>query len=146
MRKYRAWDKEKGFWLNPEHFYITGEGRGFTCEDSKGMYSNTYRYMGLDRYIIEQSTGKKDSKRTKEYPEGQEIYKGDYFKTSGKHGYSSNCIAEVLFVDGAFVIQLYRKDLMGIGAELLPHWKALFPDSFKVIGNRFDNPELMEQK
>lgn len=68
MRKYRAWDKEKKFWLNPEYFYITGEGRSFTCEDYKGMYSAVYRHMGTDRYAIMQYAGREH---------GVEIYEDD---------------------------------------------------------------------
>jgi len=88
---------------------------------------------------VGQSIGLKDKNKT-------EIYKGDCFKTSDKHGYSSNCLAEVLFVDGAFVIQLHRNDLMEIAPELILDFKDLFWDSFEVIGNIHSNPELLERK
>jgi hypothetical protein len=49
---FKAWDNKLEFWLNPEYFYITGEGRGFTCEHEPQMYSNTYKIMGNIRYTI----------------------------------------------------------------------------------------------
>ncbi len=71
--KFRVWDKELKTYLDPEHFYITGEGRGFTCEHKKGMYSMCYEYMGTDRFVIEQYTGRIDFNQ-------KDVFKGDNVK------------------------------------------------------------------
>lgn len=125
--KSKAWDKEKHFWLNPEHFYITGEGRGFTCENSMGMYSNNYQYMGTERYAIERFTGLHDKN-------GKEIWIGDIYTyqqplvKAGRQIYKEH---HILVKDD--IIELYylsnRAD-SGQGIE--------------VIGNINDNPELLE--
>lgn len=87
---------------------------------------------------VGQQTGVKDDK-------GKEIYKGDCFRTSDKHGFSSNCYAEVVFEDGAFVIQLYRKDEMEIAPELILDFRRSFSDSFEIIADIHTTPELLEE-
>ena len=88
---------------------------------------------------VGQQVGEQDNK-------DQEIYKGDCFKTSNKHSYSSNCIAEVIFIEGAFAVQLYRSDDMEIAPELILDFKRSFSDSFEIIGNIHQHPKLLEQK
>ena len=61
--KYRAWDKIINEWV-----YFTLEELCNEVGDFSIM-KNWCQYTGL-----------KDKKRTKEYPEGQEIYEGDVYK------------------------------------------------------------------
>jgi len=128
MRKYRGLTKDSK-WMY-----------GFFIVQTTGVaaiYRNGY-FTDVILETVGQQIGLKDKN-------GTEIYEGDCFRTSGKHGYSSNCIVEVLFVDGAFVADLHRKDLLEVSAQLLPHYKEEYPDSFEIIGNIHQNPELMEQ-
>lgn len=71
MLKFRAWDKkEKKF---ESYFYITNGGE-------LGIFNNTeakWERAEDDRYDLMRYTGLRDKKRTKKFPEGQEIYEGD---------------------------------------------------------------------
>ena len=68
--KFRAWDKDKKIWTNwkcyDNVFYFMDKNTGVWIRDD-----------GFKRFELIQYTGLKDSKRTKEYTEGQEIYDVD---------------------------------------------------------------------
>ena len=78
---------------------------------------------------VGQSTGLKDKKRTKEFPDGQMIYEGDYVK--GKNGYGSIATKEVSYLDGAFYPV---------------HKGEFFWTDIEIIGDVHTHPELLEQK
>ena len=121
--KYRAWDNKKHFWLNPEYFYVTGEGRGFTCEHSKGMYSDSYELMGTNRYTIIQFTGLLDKN-------GKEIYEGDIVR------HKAGDVWVVKFE--------YRENegwaWNGYNCFVKSEWGLI-----EVIGNIHESPELIEE-
>ncbi len=123
MKKCRAWDKEEQIWLDPEHFYITGEGRPFTCQQSRHNISCRYELMGTDRYIVEEDTGLKD----------KNVWAGDILKV------------EIDVYNGIYVCK-YRIDLAcfvfeGEGEWLL--WDDI-EEGAKVIGNIHENKDLLE--
>lgn len=116
--KFRAWDKK--------------DNKMFTLEDVKGnlgLYFNyttrTYEDEGKlnDRFIQMQYTGLNDI-------HGQEVCEGDIAKY-----YSiiqvKEVLAEVVFKKGCFVINEYY-----LGNK----------KRFEVMGNIYENPELLEVK
>ena len=128
----RAWDKKNKFWLDPEHFYITGEGRGFTCEDSKGMFSTVYRYMGTDRYTIEEYTGFTDKN-------GKEIYEGDIIKArlnTDTQYWFANFLVD--WSEEAQAIRIYKQG-QKLDVNCIRNYKDV-----EVIGNIHENPKLLE--
>ncbi len=72
-KKFRAWDKEEECWLDPKHFYITGTGEPFTCQQGRHNITCRYQLMGTDRYIVEQFANHTDK-------DGEDVYAGDIFK------------------------------------------------------------------
>jgi len=78
--------------------------------------------------VLMQYTGLKDCKRTEEYPEGQEIYEGDIVQSNG---YINR---EVVWADE-------------IGGFSLEHTAEFYRSvRMEVIGNKWENPELLEAK
>ena len=128
--KFRAWDKKRQKWVGPNLHMEVVSGLlfwqfGLDC-NLMGMDSN----YGRDIYILQQYTGLKDKN-------GKEIYEGDIIKRpEGTHGY------EVKFLDGAF-----RPCFLGtnnpIAGEHLLWYQA--DRELKVIGNIYENPELLEE-
>jgi len=77
---------------------------------------------------IMQYTGLKDKN-------GKEIYEGDIVKANWGQG---ELIAEIMFEDGAFVL--------GMGMIAIGTWQVKITICIEVIGNIYQNPELLEVK
>ncbi len=97
---------------------------------------------------VGQYTGLKDCKRTKEYPEGQKIYEGDWVVQiidvdDGKPiGYSQK---EELKFEGVVIWEQcgFALDTKGDGVAEID---LVYQASLEIIGNKTDNPELLETK
>lgn len=81
---------------------------------------------------------------------GKEVYDGDCFKTTDKHGYSGNCIAEVKFIEACFAVHIHREDLIQVFKPLHQYLEQ-YADSTEIIGNiyegvltEYDNPDILE--
>lgn len=91
-------------------------------------------------YPVMQYTGLKDKKRTKEYPEGQEIYEGDVVNVYHMTGVNWD---EVDFVEPKVIT--FHVGMFSFGPNNTVDmcsaiWKC------EVIGNIYENPELLEDK
>ena len=91
----------------------------------------------LFRSEEEQYTGLNDSKRTPEFPEGQEIYEGDIVVKDGKRYVIRYSIHSF---DLACSTDDWPKRKDGY-SYLATSWSDI-----KVIGNIHDNPELLESE
>lgn len=106
-------------------------------------YINSPKLEGeflIDKSTICQCTGKLDNTRTKEFPEGKLIFEHDIVEFldtySTESGYAEqDCIGEVLWDDEELCFYVTER-LSAESYEVL--------DDCKIIGNRFDNPELLE--
>ena len=133
--EFRAWDKDTETMFIPE--YISGDGKVY--EDIGVSFQQ--ELSERKNVILLQFTGLKDRS-------GREIYEGDivdYFEEVGaEKGEEKETVAEVKFGDGGFFIDGYRmfKDVKGYMANFIgPKW-----DKVKVIGNIYQNPELLEDQ
>lgn len=132
--KFRAYDKENKEMLDVENLYwneVTGE---FLIRTT--MYSD---YFNTDEMILMQYTGLKDKN-------GKEIYEGDILK-----------IPEWLWQDNQeLCVCIYNEEhqtseIIGFGLYIKDgysgEYKIIVPsdewDEFEVIGNIYDNPELL---
>ena len=140
---YRAKRTDNGEWV--EGHYITNEKDinhayiGYLFGVVDGMVHDT-DIVEVIPCTICQCTGKRDNTRTKEFPEGKLIFEHDiigFLDTySTESGYAEqDCIGEVLWDDEELCFYVTER-LSAESYEVL--------DDCKIIGNRFDNPELLE--
>lgn len=97
-------------------------------------------YDGLNvtsQYIMEQYIGRKDCKRTKEFPEGQEIYEGDIVKCKTQVGHIKFDYCTVVYCSqyASYKCATNRDTFTG----LTHHY-----ENIEIIGNKHENPELLK--
>lgn len=146
---YKAKRKDNGEWVegnilqSDDRYYIVSEF-GISCiEKNKNQTGNnmiTLYAFEVDSSTICQCTGKCDNTRTKEFPEGKLIFEHDIVAFldiySTESGYAEqDCIGEVLWDDEELCFYVTDR-LSAESYEVL--------DDCKIIGNRFDNLELLE--
>lgn len=139
--KFRAWDK------TTSKLHVVN---GIYCDNKKIHYidDNRVRFVGFDNVIIMQSTGLKDKN-------GKEIFEGDVLEIQGikmivKFGsykylepLNKGCQSFDVMYDG---LGFYVKAFNTIALDDISPFE---PETLKesvVIGNRFENPELLEDK
>ena len=126
--KFKVWDKKNKKMIYPKGILFDGRIVDFSC----GMLEP------FEGYEIMQYTGLRDSKRTKEYPNGQEIYEGDIVETVTASGSPFGNIDVVRYQDGGF-------KLVDDTDSLLPIYigdKEVI--SIEVIGNIYEDKHLLD--
>jgi len=126
QRKYRGLTKE-GKWVYG-YFLVNSNNR--VC-----IYDPEIGDIPIIPETVGQFTGLKDKKRTKEYPEGQEIYKGDTLKNPKDP--RGNLLFDVAWSE------MFHGWIGNSQTECLQMKPCVFDES-EVIGN-IHQPELMEQ-
>ena len=124
--RYRAWDTTNKEMFK-DTFSITESGQVVVVEQEDVMCPPDYVFV--DNLVIMQSTGLKDKN-------GKEIFEGDIVKMS-KDVYSEPTYYEVVRHRGG----AYRLESKQHGCEL---W--LRHTDCEVVGNVYENPELLEDE
>ena len=135
--KYRAWDKHgQKMFANDELIIWNGN---VYANDSKKLTCNNLKGWSIDDEYLMQSTGLVDRN-------GKEIFEGDIVRTTrflgradeigGFYEYEKDYLGVVKVLEGSWVIDT------GIVAVRL--WSEI--DESEVLGNIYENPELLEDK
>ena len=121
--KFRAWDKEEQEMLDWDKFFNLDIAQVFESKGSWGVYPMQY-------------TGLKDS-------HGNEVYEGDIIEAVFElfDGELKNIMdaGVVVFKDCAFLVESFEEH-----REPLHEWAQL-SEELKVIGNIYENPELLPE-
>lgn len=127
--KYRAWHHELGRMMSIRTMYFfADELYEFQLDDS---LMNDDIPADPDEIVLMQSTGLKDKN-------GKEIFEGDVVDYNGRKA--------IVNWHGSYASFIYRfvDELHKRNAEWNPLYLAYY--HFEVVGNKFENPELLEVK
>ena len=138
--KYRAWDKHgQKMFANGELIIWNGN---VYANDSKKLTCNNLKGWSIDDEYLMQSTGLKDKN-------GQEIFEGDIIKRDGIKRPEVIRFGEWIDVDSLG----YKEQYIGFyfeseheGQEWLHSVEPQFNHLYKVIGNIYEKPELLEEE
>ena len=134
--KFRAWDKTENKMWNVETIYIEDEWVKVNDGSIYGITKDLVR-----DYVLMQSTGLKDIT-------GDEIYEGDIVKVlvhdiEPKIMKDKMYIGVVAYNQGTFDIKISKDTYLGI----IPEMYMLDIDCvFRILGNIYENPELLEDE
>jgi len=140
--KFRTWDKllkEFAEWTNRDPFFCTSHGQIFFWERTKkenGSYGGDIILEDFgDRFVLQQSTGLKDTK-------GREIYEGDLL---ARPLHSLPTYFEVYWngASAKFNTAVHYKH-----NKMIATYPIVADDlcNVEVVGNIFENPELLQTK
>ena len=146
--KFRVWDKQKKEFFSLKNGLVLMLGdRDFELgfNTKQGVYpipDTGQKDLGLDRWALQEFTGLKDR-------DGKEVYEGDIVETiyDDKDKINANQIGEIIYntPSGSYRIKC--------GTSLLPIVTMRFENNIpvgllmvadKVIGNIFENPDLIK--
>ena len=125
---FRAWDKEKNCWATSNTdqgiFHLVGEVTMFDL-------LNQYQIKYYDNLIIMQSTGLADKV-------GNEIFENDIVRIN-----ESNAVIDTGVIEwsGEYCVRIYRYR----HTPELRHFVHAWAWAMTVIGNRYENPELLKE-
>lgn len=121
--KFRAWDKDHKYMEYTDKNLIVsfGDNGNVDATDLSNIYSTC---NGMQNFELMQSTGLKDKN-------GTEIYEGDIVKN----------IYDEIYVVKWFDAAFYLEEKYNGGFD---YHELHFEDNKKVIGNIYENPELLE--
>lgn len=132
MIKFRAWHKELGRMMSISDMWFNVDSLGEIGLNDAIM--NDYITVSPDEIELMQSTGLKDKN-------GKEIFEGDILEVTDKHSWLE-------------VVSYNQEKAMFVTEEINREFKVpesplydLFDTNifkFKVIGNIYENPELLE--
>jgi len=124
--KFRAWRTDEKYMVTSDVGALTALRN---CYGNKGLaeqagFSNIDNQPNTDKFILMQYTGLKDKN-------GKEIYEGDITKDPDGNAF------EVIWNKGAASFELQNKTSHFLFVQR-------YIDMFEVIGNIYENPELLK--
>ncbi len=141
--KFRGWNKKNGTWLYG--FYLQNRGEHFVCPDELAT-GKVFEDYEVDLESVGQFTGLCDKN-------GKEMYEGDILYSEAEDGSNAKSLIgwnEDMTCFGIMDEYAYRAQLKGYN---FPAFDNQVMDNFRrhcvrfeIIGNIYENPELLKQE
>jgi len=157
MKKFKAWDKKWGRWIDPKDICVYGDGTAdFTRRGENGDKIEIVELLSGEIELLQYS--ERDDKN------GEELYEGDIadirYEGGGHHlGDYTPCICEFMEIDVCNYDRSSEPELItGFIFKQATYGSKEFsfnnefplnginPKGIEKIGNRFENPELLKKK
>ena len=141
--KFRVWDRKDKTLKEVQEIRWDRDGRIIHLVlDNKDLTSDKITKYGISNVKMMQYTGLKDC-------EGQEIYEGDVVEvdTLAIEHYNKKVKGEIKKVDGCYTVEFFQP-VYDVEKEI--NRNRLYLKCFtinraaKIIGNKYENPELLE--
>lgn len=147
-KKFKAWDKnKKKFDENVVYIYETFYYYLGSCNESNNKNIIELEYIdNQEDFELVQFTGLKDKNKV-------EIYDGDIVEFTQDESYQTDCGTEYeTYIDVGVIKFNETRCGYDIWVEAGEYWAEdvedvfNYDENFKVIGNIYENPELLENK
>ena len=134
--KFRVWDVKNKKFLNPSDIAINGNGNLLITDSG---YYQDFQNQNPSDYVVQQYTGFKDI-------DIKEIFEGDIIEleVSTKDN-NTKLTATIDYGLGAFLVMAKSEDGDLFFPLLQEFHDKIYKYQIKVIGNSFENPELLKQ-
>ena len=124
--KFKFWNKIARRFQPASKYAVDGEGKLVSYDYEMMAYDDPVEFSNTC-IVAQQYTGLKDKN-------GIEIYEGDIVKATSDQYENENFVGKVIFDEGCFLTWINKNDIRGIWGE----------DDIEIIGNIFENSELLE--
>ena len=122
--KFRAWDK-----IEKRMYYDVQDTYDFRC-NGKGCLEESFGdVLKNDKYIVLQYVGMEDIN-------GREIYEGDIVTLKGE-------VFEIKYKDYKYIADGFYDSSQDVPDDFFSEYAYSF---FEIVGNIYENPELLEAK
>ena len=133
--KFRAWDKEGNRMILPKYLYSIDLLKEQVTERTKCNYTFSLHSIPLDKVELMQSTGLKDKN-------GKEVFEGDILTDGHTLGVLRNHQTLGFYMVDEKGKENFLSDTVDI--EGFEEAKEFMKNSIEIIGNIYENPELLE--
>ena len=144
--KFRAWDKDGKEMIEANDFYQKADpkisGNGLHLSDFLGINKDGTIGKEHENIVLMQYTGLKDKN-------GKEIYEGDIVEFTVFDCFDNDTQYKGCIVWAGTRFMIWSKpdyEFYGSDGGFDLDWAELQDDEFEVIGNIYENPELVERK